>query len=451
VQRIIVNQKSTAAMSLLLLAACSSQATSLPSPTESLRYERIARNATARETVLYSFGGIDGAAPDFRVVRDSSGAFYGTTIFGGTKGDGAVFKLTPAETSYSQAVLYSFRGSPDGQAPDGIVMGRDGALYGVTTVGGNSGCLAGCGIAFKLTHEAFGYKYRVLYRFEPGTDAQQPVGTPVIDKDGNLYGVTQYGGTNNAGAVFELAPGARDAYTESVIYSLPGGAGGYLPQAGLTIAADGALYGTAYYGGPKSECGGGGCGLVFELAPHSHAPKVLHTFAGHDGAQPYAPVTVDDRNRAVYGTTEYGGTDEGTVFKLTRSGSSYRETVLHNFTGGEDGLLPNDQVLLASNGSIYGATEIGGGGCGDVGCGTVFELRRSGGTYRYHLLYAFTNALYGADPQQTTLLAGTGGAIYGTTRSGGTKADCGDGGPGGALGCGVIFELTPQTLFTPAR
>jgi uncharacterized repeat protein (TIGR03803 family) len=321
-------------------------------------------------------------------------------------------------------------------------MGHDGALYGVTTVGGRNGCFGGCGIVFKLNRGPSGYTYDLLYRFKPGTDAQQPVGTPVLDKNGDVYGISEYGGANNAGAVFELAPRVRGGYTESVIYSLPGGAGGYLPQAGLTIGRDGALYGTAYYGGPSSECDGSGCGLVFRLAPRSHAPTVLYAFTGHDGAQPYAPVTVDDRDGAVYGTTEYGGTDAGTVFKLTRSGSGYRETVLHNFTGGKDGLLPNDQVLLASNGTIYGATEIGGGGCGNTGCGTVFELRRSNGTYKYHRLYSFANALYGADPQQTTLLAEA-GAIFGTTRSGGADTECGDGGPGGALGCGVVFELTP--------
>jgi uncharacterized repeat protein (TIGR03803 family) len=105
----------------------------------------------------------------------------------------------------------------------------------------------------------------VLYSFRAGTDANQPLGALVLDKSGALYGVTQFGGSSNRGAVFKLTPG-KSGYRESVLYSFPGGAGGYLPQAGLTIDNQGSLYGTTYYGG-TGNCDGFGCGTVFRLAP----------------------------------------------------------------------------------------------------------------------------------------------------------------------------------------
>ena len=101
--------------------------------------------------------------------------------------------------------------------------------------------------------------------FRAGTDANQPLGALVLDKSGALYGVTQFGGSSNRGAVFKLTPG-KSGYRESVLYSFPGGAGGYLPQAGLTFDNQGSLYGTTYYGG-TGNCDGFGCGTVFRLAP----------------------------------------------------------------------------------------------------------------------------------------------------------------------------------------
>ena len=400
------------------------------------------------ETVLHSFGGPDGGGPAYGVITGAAGALYGTTIFGGAGGGGTVFEMLPETGGYDEHVLYSFSGGLDGNAPlSGLVMDKSGALYGVTLEGGYRTCFAGCGVVFKLSRAGSNYTERTLYRFtNRAGDANQPVGTPVLDGGGNLYGITQFGGTSNNGAVFKLT--AASNYSESIIYSLPGGSGGSQPQAGLAIDGRGTLYGTANSGGDLSACQGSGCGLVFTLSPagSGYVEKALCDFKGgaFDGEGPTAALTVDPNTGAIFGTTLYGGKNlYGTVFTLTPSRGGYTERVLHSFPlGAPQGGLPNSQLKLTRDGSIYGTSMLGGGGCNGIGCGAIFKLTPSGSTYTFSVVYDFRDPLNGADPESTTLILDANGRLLGTTRSGGTKTACSDGGPGDATGCGVLFKLT---------
>lgn len=403
--------------------------------------------SAVQHTTLHSFGGPDGSGPLYGVIADKAGSLYGTTVFGGDVGGGSVFKLTPTKSGYSEKVLYSFLGGSDGEGPfGGLVADKKGALYGVTLEGGNDQCFAGCGTVFKLSPKKSGYTKSTIYSFGAGTDASTPLGTLVLDKKGALYGVTQYGGTRNDGAVFKLTPG-KAGYSESVLYSFRGGADGDFPQAGLAIDKQGSLYGTTYYGGTGS-CDGG-CGTVFKLTPSGsgYDESILYTFKDYtDSAQPFAAPTLDESTGAIYGTTEYGGTyTDGSVFKLTPSGSDYVESILYSFNHhghhGTNGVLPEGQLLLRPDGALYGTDFIGGGGCSGIGCGSVFELKPSGSGYSFKYIYNFRRPRNGAEPAYSGLIADTKGALYGTTKSGGSKTNCYDGGPGGALGCGTVFKL----------
>jgi uncharacterized repeat protein (TIGR03803 family) len=397
-----------------------------------------------KETVLYSFGGADGAGALSGVLAEKTGAFYGTTVFGGSAGLGLVFKLTPHGSGYRESVLYSFTGGVDGAKPSGLAAGKDGSFYGVTVIGGSTNQ----GTVFRLKPDKSGYSESVLYSFLGGLDGSQPVGTPVLGKDGSVYGVTQFGGAGGWGLVFKLTP-SGSGYTKSTLYNFPGGAGGYLPQAGLTIDNHGVLYGTTYYGGDVSGCNGAGCGLIFKLAPQGsgYTESVLYRFKGNgDGALPYAAVTVDGKTGAIYGTTEYGGSKGlglGTVFKLTPSGAGFHETVLHRFTGKGDGFVPGAPVLLRPNGVLYGVVALGGGGCNGIGCGAIVKLTPSGSDYSFEVIYDFGRPAHGADPENSTLIMDASGALFGTTRSGGSKTNCADGGPGGVPGCGTVFKIVP--------
>ena len=154
---------------------------------------------------------------------------------------------------------------------------------------------------------------------------------------------------------------------------------------------------------------------------------------------------MDNSTSAIYGTTEYGGAagGYGTVFSLTPAGQGYAERVLYAFTGHRDGLLPQAPLLVTAGGVLYGTASLGGTGCSGTGCGTVFRLVPAVTGYAFRVLYRFTGPPDGAEPEWSGLVAGPGGLLYGTTRSGGTSTTCSDGGPGGASGCGTVYELTP--------
>src|SRR2546430_13820984 len=162
----------------------------------------------------------------------------------------------------SETVLHNCAGGPDGAFPRAsLIFDSAGHLYG-TTQGGGAGDF---GTVFKLAFTGTRWTERVLYRFTGGTDGSTPVGGVAMDKAGNLYGTTLYGGTYGYGTVFKLTA-SRPGWTETVLYSFKGSADGIYPFAGVTLDAAGNLYGTTYAGG-LGRCSqeNNGCGTVFEL------------------------------------------------------------------------------------------------------------------------------------------------------------------------------------------
>ncbi|HEY3776858.1 MAG TPA: choice-of-anchor tandem repeat GloVer-containing protein [Rhizomicrobium sp.] len=166
-----------------------------------------------KETTLYSFRcGKDGADPESSLVEDSSGALYGTTYYGGNlgaghanSGAGTVFKLGRKTGKWTETVLYSFVGN-DGEFPedaDGLLLGKDGALYGTTSEGGEYDR----GIAFRLTIAGGAPQETVLHSFGAYGDGEYPEGGVIQDaKSGTLYGTTFSGGAYGYGAVWKIVP-----------------------------------------------------------------------------------------------------------------------------------------------------------------------------------------------------------------------------------------------------
>lgn len=138
---------------------------------------------------------------------------------------------------------------------------------------------------------------------------------------------------------------------ETVLYSFTGGADGSQPYGGLLRSSRaGNLYGTSFLGGAY------GRGVMFMVSPGG-GEKVLYNFTGEaDGGQPWDGV-IADRSGTLYGTTLIGGAGgSGVVYKLDPAGN---ETVLYNFTGGDDGGNPTAGVILVA-GNLYGTTQFGG-------------------------------------------------------------------------------------------
>jgi uncharacterized repeat protein (TIGR03803 family) len=194
-------------------------------------------------------------------------------------------------------------------------------------------------------------------------------------------------------ALLLFAARPAEAQTETVLLSFTGDRGGGSPNAGLTSDGAGNFYGTTPYGGLID--GYDGSGIVFELSPNNATSgwheTILYSFTGGaDGRSPVGPVIFDSM-RNLYGTTCCGGVNEqGVVYKLSRAGTSWTETVLYDFAGGTDGENPQTSLVMDSAGNLYGTTL---GCCGNP-YGTVFELSPSGGGWKEQVIYSVQTSSY---------------------------------------------------------
>ncbi len=375
----------------------------------------------ATETVLYSFGSwADGSQPHADLIQGTDGNFYGTTLTGGTNGTGTVFKITPAGV---ETVLHSFGGGTDGNGSSGgipgLIQGTDGNFYGTTNRGGTNDT----GTVFKITSAGV---EAVLHSFGPygsGADGISPEASLIQGADGNFYGTTSYGGTYNLGTVFKITPTG----VETVLYSFGGGTDGANPYAGLIQGTDGNIYGTTSFGGTNNR------GTVFKITS-AGVEAVLYSFGASstDGAYPQAAL-IQGTDGDFYGTTAYGGTNYwGTVFKITPAGV---ETVLYSFFGsGTYGMQPRAGLVQGTDGNFYGTTECGGTYVGSYNgygsCargGTVFKITPAGVET---VLHSFGGGTDGS-VLWSGLIQGTDGNIYGTTSFGGTNNR------------GTVFKITP--------
>jgi uncharacterized repeat protein (TIGR03803 family) len=356
--------------------------------------------AAAAQTVntLLSFNGTESEG---NLIFDSAGNLYGTTGDQYSPSLITVFQLTPnGDGTWTENVLWTSTGGDEPlNIRAGVIFDASGNLYGTSLYGGASNC----GTVFKLTHNSDGsWSESNILEFNC-TDGSFAVGGVIFDTAGNLYGTTTYGGTDNAGVVFQLTPNADGTWTENVLHNFTTGSdGGYPGHGSLVFDSKGNLYGTAG-GGAQGDCDviNPGCGTVYKMSPKANGTwsfKVIYSFAGgNDGGVPVYGLTFDKTGN-LYSTTYEGGKyGDGTVFELiSHSNGSYTEEVLHAFRGG-DGSNPFSGVIFDSAGNLFGSTAYGGTdqcfNSPDGGCGVVWELTpNKNGSYAEKSLVHFHGA-----------------------------------------------------------
>ncbi len=365
-------------------------------------------------------------------------------------------------------MLYSFQGGTnDGSVPIGsVVFDKQGNIYGALEFYGPGSCAPqgnACGAVYQLTPPAQkggAWKETLIYEFQGkgANDGELPAGGLLIDAQGNLYGVTAYGGTGNCtllgvaagcGTVFELSPPLQQggAWTETILYSFPTMKQGYFPWGSVVFDKAGNLYGATSFGGTKgTTCDGfygGQCGVVFEISPPKQkggawTQKVLHNFPGTasgkqdgDGAEPNGGLVLDSKG-TIYGTSYFGGNGAavcgsigcGTVFSLSppaKQGEAWTEKIIHRFSG-QDGAEPTSGIMLGTSGTLYGTTR---GGIHGYGC--AYELAPSANDkWKETVLYAFTEEdKNGGDPEAAFVRNSTGN-LYGTSNVGGGESRWGN-------------------------
>jgi uncharacterized repeat protein (TIGR03803 family) len=317
---------------------------------------RITPIGSLKTLYSFSYGATDGYNPNGFLVQSIGGNFYGTTRYGGVNEGGTVFTVSP---NGILTTIYSFCSQGgysclDGYYPyAGLVQATDGNFYGTTQTGGANGY----GTVFKITHSGTLTTLHSFCLLQGCPDGDSPESSLVEASDGNFYGTTYRGGSNDGGTVFKISPSGalKTIYDFCKSIYCKDGSG---PSA-LIQATDGNFYGTTE---------GFNYGTVFKISPSGFL-KTIHSFNYTDGANP--SVLAQGTDGDFYGTAAFGGANGyGTIFKVSTAGEL---TVLHSFcslTGCPDGSYPYAPLIQDTNGKFYGSTSGGGSGGG----GTDFSL-----------------------------------------------------------------------------
>jgi uncharacterized repeat protein (TIGR03803 family) len=384
--------------------------------------------AASPRSAIYSFGTttpIDGGVPKGSLTYVNGLAFGRTTMTltaptpgGPPSGSyGVIFHFDPSNVASSYSIDHVFAGHPDdGDNPRHDAMTPfNGQLYGTTLEGGTNNT----GIIFSIGQDGTGYQE--LFSLAKPTGDQSH--SCFVVTDNILCGMTADGGDSGEGVIFAFDPFMSNFQP---LYSFMCGSLGKEPHGRLTLDPNGTtLYGMTRKGGNHDF------GVVFSIDTNGTNYTELHDFAGgHDDGATSDHGYVVQSGHHLYGMTTNGGHhNDGVIFKLNIDDQSF--DVLHRFgETNNDGKNPYGSLLLV-NDKLYGTTANG----GDNDIGTVFVINTDG--HRYQRLYSFGGQANqdGAKPIDNVIYVN--GWLYGMTTE------------GGAYNLGTIFQVCPNSRCTP--
>ncbi|MFO1513743.1 MAG: choice-of-anchor tandem repeat GloVer-containing protein [Verrucomicrobiota bacterium] len=405
------------------------------------------------------------------MTETAEGDLVGTTLIGGTSGEGTIFKIKKDGSGFTILRNLSASGGDGRSAYASLTRGSDGQFYGTTRLGSDQGA----GTVFAI--DALGRGYRILAG-PAATNVANPTAAVIEGDNGMLYGNSLSGGTNNSrGALFQLS---RDGQGLTRLHDFGATGDGYFVNAALTKAtngyfygvttlgsalfrvlpdgsdysvlkllssgalnptqpllqgSDGNLYGTTYFSylaGTTNATNG----CIFRIDQDGGNYTVLKFFSDRltTGANPKSPL-LEGSDGMLYGTTYSGGTtnEAGSVFRINKDGSGFEQ--LHAFVGVQgDARHPCGRIVEAADGFLYGSSERG--GVNDQGA--LFKLDKNGGGYA--VLASFDSST-GAIPRGGVAL-GPNEALYGTTDQGG------DSGAGTIFRFGTTLEYISQVAIS---
>ena len=401
--------------------------------------------ATGAITTVADFGiNPAGFMPNGGLAKDGAGNLWGTAQFGGTNANGTVFKLVTSTGSMAAVVAFCGTDDPQGSNPEaGLVSDGNGNFWGTTCFGGSQDG----GTIFEVSGTAG------IITVGSFMQASYPQSTLLKDGTGNFWGTTSFGNLNWLGTVFKVNPTTGvvqnvvnfDNSTKSTDQSR-----GCAPAAGLVSDGAGYFWGTTNSGGLL------GWGTIFKVKAATGAITTVVDFTGPSlattgtdnrrGANPNCALAVDVAGN-LWGTTNYGGSDYdvGTIFKLNPKTGVI--TTVAAFDGSTDptdnvrGSRPQGAMVSDGAGNLWGTTTSG----GTYGYGTVFEVNSYTGAVT--TVFDFTGrsgSVPGANPMGSLLVTGSG--LYGVTQSGGVTSSGNPAGGGQIFFIGGIFVPPPYTV-----
>ncbi len=366
------------------------------------------------------------ALPGAGLVRGLDGWLWGTSRRGGTFNAGTVYTVNPATGAAALVVEFTGQtGAARGADPVAELAPDDqGNIWGSTVAGGTQNL----GTVFRIN--ASTKVFTTITDFA-GTNGRNPASRLFLDGSGQLWGTCEAGGDSQSqgGTIFKINPTTGELTTVVSFTGISGAVVGDGPAAGLTPDGGGYLWGTTYEGGEFNQ------GTIFKVAVASGAFTSVLSFSGSQGdttgSNPSATL-VKDSAGFLWGTTEFGGMDSsGTVFKVNIATGELTTVVEFNGPNGDYvGAHPEGGLLQDPVGAWYGMTEFGGA----RGLGTIYKISPDG---TFQTIFEFTGAggAVPGDKPRGDLVLHSDGHMYGTTSAGGALD------PTRAAGNGQIFRL----------